>query len=160
MAKQKSIIVEKQDEYDLFQARNKLVKQQPKTNKSTKTTTDHTPTIINATYNNTTYNITSKDIKQEESTGEGGVNLELSSMQMGYIKNEVNKDLEGKFNKLDSDLKNKINRDPFFWAIGISIAIILAISSIIITYNCRLSDKIEVIDNKYDTLNAKYPTNE
>lgn len=36
MAKQKSIIVEKHDEYDLFQARNKLVKQQPKTNRSTK----------------------------------------------------------------------------------------------------------------------------
>ena len=35
MAKQKPILVETLDEYDLINARDKLVKKQPKTNKST-----------------------------------------------------------------------------------------------------------------------------
>lgn len=77
-------------------------------------------------------------------------------MQMGYIKNEVNKDLESKFDKLNLELKNKINRAPFNWAIGISISIIIAISGIIISYNWRLSDKIEQVNNKCDTINIKY----
>lgn len=160
MAKQKPVNVVKPDDYDLLKAREKLSRQQQKTNLSNETPNNSNPTIINHNiYNISNVKTTSEENKIEESTGAGFSNLELSSTQIGCIKYEVNKDFEVKFQGLNSDIKKKIDKAPFWVAIGISISVVLGICGFIINHNYRLSDKIEAVDNKCDTLNTKYILN-
>lgn len=65
------------------------------------------------------------------------------------------RDFDGKLDKLDTKIENKVSNHVFYWVAGILITIVLAIFSITFLQINRFSDKIEITNKRVDDANER-----